>query len=376
MFRIQPRNPALRLMRQSSLLGLALLASASTAQAGGSDKVFSFYGFGTVGIAHSSSSDGDYVANLIQPNGTGASHNWSPIDSQLGGQLMAKVNEQISAVVQVVAMTRPTGNFTPKVEWAYLKYAITPELSVLVGRTALPSFMASETRLVGFSNPWLRPPLEIYNTNPTTNLDGLNASFRKNLGGVTNTLQGFYGKNAITFVGTSGAQFSASTTRMHGFADTVEYGALSVRGSLSYFDVAFLLTPGFTLHTSANAANLGVSYDPRNWFIQGELASLKDLGIERHTRSVSVTAGVRVHNFTPYATYSRITPHGAPAMISTDQSSSSVGLRWDALKNVDIKAQFDHVRVGPASPGYFINVKPGMIDGSSNVVSVAVDFVY
>lgn len=375
MSHIQPRNPALRFKRQVSVLGIALLASAGAAQADSGDEVFSFNGFGTVGFGHSSSTDGDYVPNLIRPTGPGASHDWTPLDNVLGGQLTAKVNEQFSAVVQVVAMTRPNGNFAPKVEWAYLKYALTPELSVLVGRTLQPGFMASETRMVGFSNPWVRPPLETYNQNPTTNLDGINASFRNNLGGVTNTLQGFYGKTEITVISASGAPLFAKVNRMHGFADTVEYGTLSVRGSLNYFDLAVPL-PGFTINASARQANLGVSYDPGNWFVQGELATSNNLEIVHDVRSMYVTAGVRIHAFTPYATYSRVRPHGAPALITNEQTSTSIGLRWDVIKNVAVKTQLDHVSVGPNSAGYFVNVKPAMLGGSSNIASVAVDFVY
>lgn len=372
MFHIQSRTSALRRTQLAKALGVALLASAGAAQADSNDKVFSFNGFGTVGFGHSSSTNGDYVANLSQPTGPGASHDWTPLDNVLGGQLTAKVNDQFSAVVQVVAMTRSNGNFAPKVEWAYLKYALTPELSVLVGRTVLPSFMASETRLVGFSNPWIRPPLETYNLNPTTNLDGINASFRKNLGGVTNTLQGFYGKNDITVIGPLGP-IAAKASRIRGFADTVEYGALSVRGSMNWFDLAF---PAFNLSSADRQTNLGMSYDPGNWFIQGELATEKNLKMMSDLRSVSVTAGVRIHAFTPYATYARLTPHGAPAASNAEQTSTSIGLRWDVIKNVAIKAQFDHVKLGPNSVGYFLNAKPAMIGSSSNVASVAVDFVY
>jgi hypothetical protein len=119
-----------------------------------------------------------------------------------------------------------------------------------------------------------------------------------------------------------------------------------------------------------------MSYDPGNWFIQGELATEKNPKMRSDLRSVAVTAGVRVQAFTPYATYARVAPHGAPTVSNAEQTSTSIGLRWDVIKNVAIKAQFDHVKLGPNSVGYFLNVKPAMVGRGSNVASVAVDFVY
>lgn len=372
MLHISSHNPDTRFTRKASILAIVLLVSAGVAKADSDDKMFSFNGFGTVGFGHSTSTNGDYVSNLLQPSGSGATHEWSALDSVLGGQLTAKVNDQLSAVVQVVAMTRSNGKFAPKVEWAYVKYALTPSLSVLVGRTVQPSFMTSETRIVGFANPWVRPPQEIYNLNPTTNLDGINTSFRKNFSGVTNTLQGFYGKNEITIVGPSGP-LAVKATRIRGFADTVEYGALSVRGSMNWFDLAF---PEFKLTSAERQANLGASYDPGNWFIQGEVARSKNVEMLRDLRAVSLTTGVRIQAFTPYASYSRVTPYGPRGSVNTEQTSTSIGLRWDVVKKVAIKTQFDHVSVGRNSIGYFINVRPAMAGGSSNVASIAVDFLY
>jgi hypothetical protein len=42
----------------------------------------------------------------------------------------------------------------------------------------------------------------------------------------------------------------------------------------------------------------------------------------------------------------------------------SIGARWDVIKNVDFKAQYDHMRIGAGSPGTLINLQPGFVPGA------------
>jgi hypothetical protein len=83
-----------------------------------------------------------------------------------------------------------------------------------------------------------------------------------------------------------------------------------------------------------------------------------------------VTAGYRIAAFTPYLTV---------AQIKAEQDSVSAGVRWDFKKNVALKTQYDHLRIGSDSgnTGRLKNVQsdyqPG---GKVNVFSLAVDFVF
>jgi len=65
-----------------------------------------------------------------------------------------------------------------RVEWANLIYALSPDASVRIGRIVLPTFMVADSRKVGYANPWVRPPVEVYGLVPITQSDGLDASYR------------------------------------------------------------------------------------------------------------------------------------------------------------------------------------------------------
>src|SRR5271155_5261412 len=86
---------------------IAMLGSPIGAYAAGDDaraSIFSFSGFGTLGVVHSSESEADFTNSLFKPNGAGYTRAWSPdVDSRLGAQVTANVTSQLSAVVQVIS---------------------------------------------------------------------------------------------------------------------------------------------------------------------------------------------------------------------------------------------------------------------------------
>jgi hypothetical protein len=59
------------------------------------------------------------------------------------------------------------------------------------------------------------------------------------------------------------------------------------------------------------------------------------------------------------------------------QNTISVGSRWDVMKNIDLKMQYDHIDLGAGSAGTLVNVQPGFQGGGTvNLFSIAIDFVW
>ena len=128
------------------------LWNAAAAGATGADpgaSMLSISGFGTFGLVHSSEDNADFTANLLQPNGAGYTHSWSPdVDSRLGAQVIAHFTPQLSAMLQVISEQSYDNTYQPHVEWANIAYQPTPEFSVRVGRIVLPTFLLSDSRKV------------------------------------------------------------------------------------------------------------------------------------------------------------------------------------------------------------------------------------
>jgi len=371
-------NQALSGAARLRALPLALMLAAGAAQAQDAGSMFSYSGFGTVGALHSSSKDGDYVSTRYQTSGAGASRNWDiGADTKLGAQINARFSDQWSASVQVIAMPRTNNTYGPRIEWANLQYAITPDLKVRVGRSALATFMVSDTRLVGYANTWARPPVEVYGSTPMTNIDGVDVSYKHRFGNVTNTLLVFAGKTKIDAVLANGGILSGiKVDRIQGLGNAVEFGAWTARVGYSQSDVTIPITPTFILAIPLKTYNIGAIYDPGTWFVQAELAKVKSPGFTRLVNTGYVHGGYRIGNFTPYAMYAKSSSFDSTLPNPPNQSTTSAGLRWDGLKNIAFKLQFDQVNLKSGTTGAFVNVRPGLAGDKVKLVSVSADFVF
>ena len=192
---------------------LCLWLPSAFAQTADSPKL-TLSGYGTLGAARSSDRTADYLIDAFKPNGPGATREWSAdVDSRAGLQLALQVSPSLSAVVQVVSQQRHDSSYRPTVEWANVKYQATPDVAVRAGRIVLPIFLMNDSRKVGFANPWVRPPVEVYSLVPVTSSDGVDASFRSRIGDLNNHLQLTYGVSDSKFPGTLGPR-RATAKRM------------------------------------------------------------------------------------------------------------------------------------------------------------------
>ncbi len=147
-------------------------------------------GFGTFGVVRNTNSNLDFMDNLSQPRGAGYSHKWDfGVDSKLAVQADAKFNDKLSASWQVMSQRQTNDTYQPQNEMAFLKYQATGDLNVRLGRIPAPLFMVSEYRKVGYVNPWIRQPNEVYFQVPFNSLDGGDVSYQVGAGDFTGNFQ-------------------------------------------------------------------------------------------------------------------------------------------------------------------------------------------
>jgi hypothetical protein len=337
--------------------------------------MFLLSGFGTLGMTHSSLDTADFTSTAFEPNGAGHSRKYDfADDSKIGVQLAAQFTGKLSAVVQVVSAHRYDNSFVPSLEWANIKYAFTPNFSVRAGRIELPTFLNSDYRNVGYANPWVRVPIEVYNTVPITDSDGADLSYRFRVGGLANTVQLLYGYSSFHV---NPGMLKAYATAISGVFDTFEYGNFTVHGGYLHADVKLDF---LSEKQPVNVYSVAAAYDCGPWFAQAELARVTVDQITPGYISAYVTGGYRFGKFTTFATYSQAHSLGHPTVsynYNLGQKDISIGTRWDVVKNVDLKLQYDHVWLPSNSTGSFVNFQPNYQLGSgTNVISAALDFVF
>ena len=100
--------------------------------------------------------------------------------------------------------------------------------------------------------------------------------------------------------------------------------------------------------------------------------------------SAQVTASINLHRISHTAKiapvlFFRILPTTSEQQLANrSQSTNSVGVRWDFMKNFDFKAQYDRITVSDNSNGYLINVPANLIlyGTTFHVINAVVDFVF
>lgn len=407
------------------MLGLATLALRAHGQeiAPG----ISFSGYGTLGAVHSDNDHADYLADAFHPNGPGFTRRWSAdVDSRLGGQVMATFTPSVTAVLQVTLQQRYNDTYRPMVEWANVKYEATPDLSVRAGRVVLPVFMVTDSRLVGYANTWVRPPVEVYSLVPVTSSDGVDASYRMHWGAATNTIQLTLGSSDSKFPDSSGyGAGTAKARKIAALVDTWESGFVTAR--VSYGRARLTIPEGAPLFDAfrqfgppgaaiadryglddrqVTFLGLGASYDPGTWFLMGEWAKFNTHSIIGAKQAGYVSGGYRIGKVTPYATYARMKADsntsdpglsivGLPPQLAgiaqqlnailnqqlgaiPRQATASIGARWDFARNAAIKVQYDRVTLDSGSFGTFGNVQRGFFQpgGRVQLFSATFDFVF
>ena len=394
----------------AALVGASGFASsAAHADALSWDPSWAFSGFGTLGYV-STNTDEALFADPGQAGGVGKAGGFGP-DSKLGVQVNAKANSVFSATVQGVAERNPKGEFRPSVEWAFVKAQATPELAFRAGRIGLPFYMVSDYINVNYSNLWVRPPLDVYGQVGFSHFDGGDAIYQTSIGGATVTGQAFYGSTLvhssvdIHAKNEMGLNFTAEfdngiTLRVGRAQAKITVDSPSLDGLLTTLDsVGFpALADQISVdNKSASFTGAGISLDHDNWVGSIEYTKRKTASYISSTTGWAATAGYRIGKFTPYAVVSKLKvdstnvdntipaagpllplKQGVDGLIAGQniaQKTDSIGLRWDAWKNIAVKAQYDHVKPD-GGPGLFNRVNPGFGTSAVSIYSVSVDFVF
>lgn len=408
----------------------SILVAACPAIANGSNEppptMFSLDGFGTFGLVHSDQNKADFTAQPFEAEGAGHSHRWSAgVDSLFGLQASANLTPQLSAVLQIISQQNYDAGYRPHVEWANLKYQFTPDLSLRVGRTALGLFLVTDSRHIGFTNPWVRPPIELYGLVSVTSNDGLDVSYRLHMGAVSNTLQASIGQTRYKFPVPNGDDVgTANAKKQLSLVDSYEWGPATMRltygqahATISAFDPLFDAFRQFGPQGVGIADKYDVDdrivsffgfsagYEPGDWFAMAEWARVDTHSVLGTKTGWYTSGGYRFGKVTPYLTYAQVRADtntsdpginlsGLPAALAAaaeslnaglneslatiaSQKTISLGARWDVKRSVDLKLQFDRTNLGRNSQGWLTNLQPGFQRGGHlDIISASIDFVF
>jgi len=383
-----------------------------------------FSGFGSFFATSAGKNDLEYYRDL---SNNSQSKNWSlTTDSNLGFQADAEFTPQLSGVVQVVIKDKIENGLDESIQWANLKYQFDSDIAVRAGRMALDLYMMSEYRDVGFAYLWVRPVTEFYSPIVYSHVDGLDATYNKQLdsgfmqfkvfagytdtdvmeSGESNHSKGYlYGMSLLFEM----QQWKIHSSIMSGkitdidsdlLDDTLQQ--LSQIPDFLWPDVRELEDDMDGEDSRVSYYSFGVAYDaPDDAFqVQSEISYINsdDWGLVYSTYSAYISIAKPIGEITPFIVLSAIKTEGSaydvsdpfipqllPAQASIqnefnqgqrDQQTLSLGFRWDIDSNIALKAQWDHTSIDDGKSGLWDDKDYPTDENSMDTFSVGLSFIF
>ena len=311
-------------------------------------------------------------------------------DSRLGLQISAKVNQDISVTGQLLAKAREE-NSNVNADWAFVNYRVNEPISIRAGKIKFPTFLISDYYEVGYAYPWIRPPQEVYSSNPITTLNGVDMLARFRFGDMSLLVQPYYGvsrgaqalvpQNAATafpicFNGQTGSfgvcqagtvlytDFTADA--LHGINVSLSTDIFTVRaGSLN----TKVNAPAFgVFQDTAKFSSVGVTMDWHNVVLYSEAFKREIEGKANvafpNQKGSYATLGYRIGKWLPHFTSARISdnnnpttpPPGFPiAGAPLEQTSKTLGLRYEVGSGAALKFEAQKVTPKTGTRGLLIS---------------------
>ncbi|MBC3935600.1 porin [Undibacterium sp. CY7W] len=383
-------------------------------------------GFGTLGIAHSTSSQVDIVRDLSQSSGVGASGRTSlALDSNFGLQLDHRINDNTDVAAQLLAR-KADKDFVPELTWLYAAYMPNDRLKLRLGRVGFDVYMLADSRQVAYSYTWVRPPVDFFGSLIVSYFDGADAvlSFQDAQQGnyQVKLYAGF--AQGKSYTGHADYDFSLDGSKILGAHLAYQRGAWSARLGYSQLLVrneyaslvpllgAFHTAPLNTLIPDAAqlSAELGMQNKRIRYLSAGLVYDAGPLQVQAMLSQTStnslnfpdsyaafLSTSYRMGKWTPYATLSASRPvstqiplqppANAPATViqlfsdinngihsqRNGQSTLSLGLRLDLSDSSNLKLQIDHIR---SKERLLVRKEAPDWNGRATLLSASYNFVF
>ena len=290
-------------------------------------------------------------------------------DTTLGLQLSAYFTDNFSLITQ--AAVHGATDYDPEIDWLYLNYYLTPELSVQAGRKRLPLYYYSDYFDVGYAYYWIRPPPDVY-TWQITNYNGVSLLYETALGQWDTSLNIYYGSEesedndllSLLF----GASVDETWKNMTGIVGTMSNHWLEVRFTHMQGLIDRKIS-GVSVINDVEQQFLGMSVNLtfNNLLILSEFNNYRQPDNDVEYNAYLLSLGYQIGELTPHITRSGFKQEINALGNDEQHHTTSVGLRWDVVDNIAVKVQYDNV----VDNGVIVPVK-----GDSKSVSFAVDFVF
>jgi len=345
------------------LLGCAV-ASGQAVAAGWTDRI-SIGGFASTNYNRT---DSKIPFNGEENVGHDDKGSWS--GTRIGLNINAQINNRFRFASQFFA-SKAEG-FGLQVDWAFTDLTLTDELSLRTGKVKFPAGLVNEYSEVGYAMPWIKPPAVIY-----TELGAPN--------GPQMTRESYTGASLLGNLGvedwTLGADLFGGEIALEG-ATVRELGGLSL--TADWDDTVLFKATAYqgTMHSDTStpmegkkhsALLYGVKADWNDIIVYAERGDITmgDLD-EMKATSWYTTVGYQIGKLLPHLTYQSY-EQGKGSLQEDQQSTITLGLRWDFMPSVALKAELSQINT---DKGVGLFPQGSTPAGTINMIGFGLDTVF
>jgi hypothetical protein len=138
------------------------------------------------------------------------------------------------------------------------------------GEMALPTFLVSDSRNVGYANTWLRPPAEVYSFASFDTFRGADITYQHSVGPYTVTLGALAGRVETDDLYLSGFALIVHGRNLRGYNAALDVGPLTLRYSHVKADVDVLIGNYIAGKLFYTFSSIGAMFDRNNVVAQAE----------------------------------------------------------------------------------------------------------
>ncbi len=304
-------------------------------------------------------------------------------ESMMGLQATAKVDDKLSAILQVDA--RGLNGYQPSVDWAYASYQLNDTFTVQVGRKRLPWYMYSDYNYVGYAYIWVRPPVDLYGWE-VYSYDGVNLQY--------NNAWGDWAVYSNTWAGNQSSLNAPGLTQVYnGYATDTSWrdiigSSLDVSNEYVHLRAMYMQNkvyqgaqnPGNSATQTAatpdtpiqnaqfqQALGFAANIDYKSFLLRSEYNIVRRPQMGYIAPSGLLGVGYRVDDVTGMYTYSRYRESKSWLYTQPQRDSTrALTLRWDFRPSMDLKLQYD----------MFVDHSQFPFLGDSKLVTTSFDMVF
>lgn len=262
--------------------------------------------------------------------------------TRIGLNFRADITERFDFAGQLFAVKED--GFSANIDWAYGSLKLTDDLDLRAGKIKYPAGLVGEYVDVGYAYPWVSAPEVIYSELGPPNGPQMTRESYTGVGLVGNRNTGDWTFGANLFGGEVNLDSGGNVRKLAGLALSADWDD-QVLLQATYYSGEM---NGVTVMPAMNGEDheawlVGAKVDWNNVVVYAERGYVKMGNLDSmESNNWYTTVGYRFGKVLPYINYQSL-DQGKGNINRNEQTVATLGLRWDVLKNVALKAEIARV---------------------------------